>query len=196
MKKRLSILLAVVLVLSMSSVALATVPSKTTADLVKVIGVASSTGAALPVKVTIPTPEKSTVANDELMAIVTYTKQSGTSLVSYFGQVVQDEIKALMPEGFGLDKLTMNEFLPLTLVDYKPEYSDLVCSFTFATVYTDGQPIVAMIGIKNESTVTWFVQKAEVVNGMVSISFTQDVLTKIQDAKGDFVLAILSEASL
>lgn len=196
MKKLLSILLVVVLVLSVSSVAFASVPSKTTADLVKLIGVASSSGDTLPVKFVIPIPEQSTVANEELAAIAAYSQQSGVSLMSYFDQAVQDQIKVLLPEEFAVDKLTINEFLPITLVDYKTEYGDLVVTFTFATPYTDGQPIVAMVGIKEDATVTWFAQKAEVVNGIVNISFTQDVLLKIQEANGDFILAILSEASV
>ena len=181
-------------VLSIASLALASsVPSKTTSDLVKPVGIVSATGEAVPVTITLPSAEQSQAATEELAAIATFMQKPGATLVSYFDAAVQQEMTALLPEGFDTSKLVMNEFVPLALGDYKAEYGDLVISFEFATEYADGEAIVAMVGIKEGSLITWYPQKAAVVDGIVQITFTQDVLEKMQT--GEVMLAILSGAA-
>lgn len=188
-KKLVCLALALLLTLGTTSLAFATVPSKTTSDLVKPVGVVSATGEPLPVAVSVPPPEAAQAATETLASIAAFVQQGG-SLVKFFDQTVQDAITSLLPVGINAESLTMNEFLPIKIADYDAAYGDITVSFEFATEYVDGQPIVAMVGIKEGETVTWYAQKAEVVEGVVRIYFTQDVLEKMQT--GDVMLAILS----
>lgn len=48
-----------------------------------------------------------------------------------------------------MDGMEMNEFAPLALENYSEEFGDITVGFTFATQYTVGQNLVAMVGVVN-----------------------------------------------
>jgi hypothetical protein len=84
----------------------------------------------------------------------------------------------------------MNEFTTIKIDGYSEENGDLTASFEFATKYADGQAIVAMVGVEVDGTMTWTALKAEVVDGIVKITFPEAVVKLMQT--GNAVLSILS----
>lgn len=193
MRKRSIGLALALLILGTSSLAFATgVPSKTTQDMTTVVSIVSETGVELPPGFQIIPLVATESATRELAAIQSFVTTPNATVVQYFDVAVREEIAKLLPEGFDLDTLSMNEFLPITVVNYEESYGDVAATFQFATQYQEGQPVVALVGITDEVTgvVAWTVLKAEVVDGLVKIHFTQDILLKIQS--GDAMLAILN----
>ena len=192
-RKLLSMMLALVLVLGLSGSAFAAVPSKTTQDMTTVgtLEVANAVEGADQVAITLPAESAAVVS--ELEKIVAFVNNEGNDVVSYFGDAAREEIAALLPEGANVDGMEMNEFAPLALENYSEEFGDITVGFTFATQYTVGQNLVAMVGVVNaEGTVDWSAMAAEAQeDGSVKVTFTQEALTSIQN--GDAMIAILSE---
>ncbi|NLD60485.1 MAG: hypothetical protein GX647_12640 [Clostridiales bacterium] len=195
MKKWTVLLLVVLLVVS--AAAHAAVPSKTTQDLATVVSFASASGAQLAADFAVALAEPTAAATEQL-ANVAAVVAGGASPVSYFAGKEED-VAALVPEGFDPNTLEFNEFSPLTAVNYDESYADVVVSFKFATEYADGQVVVAMVGIPTGTNpdgtaiVEWYALKAEVVGGLVAVSFTQEVLALLDGAEG--MIAILSESA-
>lgn len=179
MNKRLVGLVLALVMLTMTSLAFATVPSKTTIDMVRFVRAASATGETLPLSVIVFPVEQVPEASAELASIAGFTKQ-GAPVVQYFDQSVQDALAPLLPEGFDATSLSLNEFVPIQVNGYDSAYGDVAFFFEFPTGYAEGQPLVALLGIQGDAGVTWFALKAEVVEGLVKIYFTQDVLEKMQ----------------
>lgn len=189
-RKLISLVLVLALVM-MASVALAAVPSKTTADLVKTGAIVSESGAVLPSDFTVSVAAESIAANTELAKILAFVTAKNEPVANYFNDDVKAEIIKLLPAGTDLSKLVMNEFFPIDAIKYDASYGNIAVTFQCATVYKDGQNIVALLGIVNDSdaSVTWMPLQAEVVNGNVVIHFTQEALLAM--ANGNAMIAIL-----
>ena len=189
-RKLISLVLVLALVM-MASVALAAVPSKTTADLVKTGGIVSESGTALPSDFAIFVAAESVAANTELAKILAFVTAKNESVANYFNDDVKAGIAALLPAGTDLSKLVMNEFFPIDAVKYDASYGNVAVTFQCATVYKDGQIIVALLGIINDSdaSVTWMPLQAEAVGGNVVIHFTPEAFAAMSN--GTAVIAIL-----
>jgi hypothetical protein len=197
MKRLMVLLMAVLLVLT--SAAHAAVPSKTTQDMATVVSMVSASGVALGAEFVVALTEPTEAATQQLADIAAVVSAGG-SPVSYFAGMAEgmlENIALLLPPDFDPDTLELNEFSPLTGINYDEAYGDVVVSFEFATAYADGQVLVAMVGIpigENEdgtAIVEWYALQAEVVDGIVQVTFPQDVLVLLDGA--DAMIAILSE---
>ncbi len=192
MNKKLVCVLLAVAMLCMSSVAFAAVPSKTTEDMAATVSVASTTGVAVAAEFVVTTVEETEDATAELKAIADFTASKNVAPIQYFAEEVKAEAAALLPEGFDMDKLVMNEFAPLTVEKYDAAYGDVEVTMSFATKYTADQALVAMVGVQNGETVDWTAQSAEATaEGFVKVTFSQDVLSQVET--GSAMIAILSE---
>ncbi|NLF28220.1 MAG: hypothetical protein GX592_10010 [Clostridiales bacterium] len=194
MMKKWTVLLLVAL-LSVSAAAHAAVPSKTTEDMAIVAAFASVSGVPLAADFAVVLTEPTEPATEQLANVAAFVAEGG-SPASYFAGKEED-IAALVPEDFDPNTLELNEFSPLTAVNYDESYGDVVVSFKFATEYLDEQVVVAMLGIPagtnpdGTAIVEWYALKAEVVDGLVAVTFTQEVLVLLDGAEG--MIAILSE---
>jgi hypothetical protein len=194
MKKKLKVLVLAVL-LMISTMGYAAVPSKTTGDMATVAAITSVSGAPLAADFAVELIAEAPAASQELVKVAEVVSAGGTP-VSYFADK-QEGIALLVPEGFDANTLEMNEFSPLTAINYDENYGDVVVSFEFVTEYTDGQTVVAMVGVvtgvnaDGTAIVEWYALKAEVNNGLVQVHFTQEVLAKLNGTEA--MIAILSE---
>jgi hypothetical protein len=214
MKKFLSILIAVVLMLSMVAFAEGTVSSKTTTDLITVATTTDADGNPIDPVVT---PGKDTMmGNEELEKIIEHVSE-GNSAVSYFDEDTQKGIL----ETVGDDTLTLedlanwniNEFFSVDVSDYSGE-GDVIVGMELVTPFEIGQKIVALLGTYDGTrtevadnefafNVNWMPLKAEVVDNVtdpdtgdtksiVEITYTAEAIKAMQESVAN-VMAILSE---
>ena len=167
MKKLISLVLVTVLVLSLAT-AFATVPSKTTTDLAKVIDVETS-GEKPADDFAIVIVEDSEAAKAELEKILEFVKE-GNAPAKYFPA-------GLLPEE--ADNFDMNEFVGIAVLNYKPEYGDVTATLEFGTPYQAGQKIYPVTNIGGE----WTAETAEAQeDGTVKITFTAEELQKMMES--------------
>ena len=116
MKKFALMLASALLVLSAAS-AMAAVPSKTTTDVtyVKSVETVKEDGKTEAAGWDIDVTEDEAPVIEEIAKIYDWVAAKGKSAVSYFPEETQQAISALLPEGFKLENMTMNEFVTLTL---------------------------------------------------------------------------------
>lgn len=195
-KKLLGIILALVMVFSMTQALAqaATVPSKTTQDMASVASLVSAeTGIALPASFQVALQAPSIAAEQVLADLFAFTQTAPPA--SYFPEEVRIELAKLLPEWVDVNTLALNEFVTLGVIDYDEAYGDVIISFEFATEYADGQPIVALVGVKQDDSedIVWTALQAEVVDGLVKIHFTKEVLLLLKT--GEAMLAILNGAA-
>ena len=187
--------LMMVVFIAISAVAYAAVPSKTTQDMTKVTSVVSASGVPLGDDFAVELVQEAPAATQELAKVAAVVSE-GASPATYFADKEAD-IALLVPEDFDINVLELNEFSPLTAINYDASYGDVVVSFEFVTEYIDGQVVVAMLGIvagENDdgtALVEWHALRAEVVDGLVQVHFTQDILALLNGAEA--MIAILSE---
>ena len=190
MKKFALMLASALLVLSAAS-AMAAVPSKTTTDVtyVKSVETVKEDGKTEAAGWDID------VTEDEAPVIA-----KGKSAVSYFPEETQQSISALLPEGFKLENMTMNEFVTLTLTGDVDTLNDAKVTFTFTTKYTQDQHVVVVIGLydgtrdaNGQYVVTWIPLEAEVLeNGDIAVVFPAEVIAQMKDAVAT-AMAVLND---
>lgn len=212
--KKLVCAMLVCVMLCMSAVAFAAVPSKTTQDMASVVEVETSTDVAADPGFIIEIIEEQEYATTELETIAAFiqgTEESEASepvpVIEYFTQseTVAEQVTELLPEDFDASTLVMYEFAPLTAVNYEEEYGDVTATMVFATKYRPEQTLVAMVGIvkgadeNGDPIVEWTALKAEAVEneadpekGCVRVYFPQELLPEIEN--GNAMIAILSDA--
>ncbi len=175
MKKLIALVLVTVLALSLATAY--AVPSKTTNDLTKVVGF-EATGEKPADDFAIIIVEDSEAAKAELKKIIEFVKD-GKAPAEYFP-------KELLPED--ADKLELNEFVGIEVLNYKPEYGDVTVELEFGTEYKAGQKVYPLVSIDG----VWSVAPGEAQeNGTVKITFTAEQLEKMGESVN--ILAILSE---
>ncbi|MDO4356664.1 MAG: hypothetical protein Q4E13_09165 [Clostridia bacterium] len=173
--------------------------SKTTGDLVSVVGVETENGGegveSFDLDV-IKLATDASYAQAELDAI-SQTINAQKAPIAYFGSEVQEAIAALLPEGTDVEKLVMNEFAPLTAINYERMFGSAWMTCEFATKYASDQPVVAVVGVviaegDGEQVVEWTPLETKITtDGCVEIRFTEEVLPLVEN--GNAVIAILSE---
>ena len=186
MEKFALMLASALLVLSAAS-AMAAVPSKTTTDVTHVKSVETVTEDEAPVI-------------EEIAKIYDWVAAKGKSAVSYFPEETQQAISALLPEGFKLENMTMNEFVTLTLTGDVDVLNDAKVTFTFTTKYTQDQHVVVVIGLydgtrdaNGQYVVTWIPLEAEVLeNGDIAVVFPAEVIAQMKDAVAT-AMAVLND---
>ena len=216
-KKLISLVLALVLVLSVGSAFAVSSPStsspstsspSTSATLMTngtVVGVLSSLGIELPADflATVPQPadaseEEVAAAQEVLEAINAFVTANGLPVVQYFGLDVQAAISEKLPLNMVADDLVLREFFALPLnamaAAYDPAYGDIIIQMEFPVDFAEGDVVVPVLGILDPETnvVTWIALDAVVnADGFVEITFTEDVFAQIA-ADSITMLAILA----
>ena len=194
MKKFALMLASAMLVLSAAS-AMAAVPSKTTTDVtVKEDGKTEAAGWDIDV-----TEDEAPVI-EEIAKIYDWVAAKGKSAVSYFPEETQQAIAALLPEGFKLENMTMNEFVTLMLTGDVDALNDAKVVLTFTTKYTQDQHVVVAIGLydgtrdaNGQYVVTWIPLEAEVLeNGDIAVVFPAEVIAQMKDAVAT-AMAVLND---
>ena len=191
-KKLISLVLALVLVLSVGSAFAASSPStsspstsspstsspSTSATLMTngtVVGVLSSLGIELPADflATVPQPadaseEEGAAAQEVLEAINAFVTANGLPVVQYFGLDVQAAISEKLPLNMVADDLVLREFFALPLnamaAAYDPAYGDIIIQMEFPVDFAEGDVVVPVLGILDPETnvVTWIALDAVV----------------------------------
>ena len=201
MKKFALMLASALLVLSAAS-AMAAVPSKTTTDVthVKSVETVKEDGKTEAAGWDIDVTEDEAPVIEEIAKIYDWVAAKGKSAVSYFPEETQQAISALLPEGFKLENMTMNEFVTLTLTGDVDVLNDAKVTFTFTTKYTQDQHVVVVIGLydgtrdaNGEYVVTWIPLEAEMLeNGDIAVVFPTEVLAQMKDAVAT-AMAVLND---
>ena len=197
-RKTWALMLALVLCVNTAALATAT-PSKTIEDIVpaEVIELTTSKvvvglSQAFIVYVTKPTSNW----NTDLEAIADLVTNKKQAPIDYFTDKLSNVEAAKLPT-INLQSFEMNEFIPISAVNYSTEYGDVTTSFKFLTPYTDGQTIFALASIYTMDintdvwTTEWFVFPAVVSGGLVRVTFSSEYVLKLE--KGHGSLAILSQ---
>lgn len=115
-------------------------------------------------------------------------------IVDFFGfdADARNTLQEMLPEGVDLTSLQMDEFFKIVSWGYESTYGDVDALFDFMTDYPDGTALVAVVGIFENENVTWTPVTAVAENKLVRVTFTQDVLEKLQD--NEAVLTLLRAA--
>lgn len=201
MKKLVSVLIA--LMLCLTAVAAAeSVPSKTTDDMTNVSVPSKSTSDMTNINVptdtafnvTVPATAESVAACDNEIQKL----QGSANVAEYFGEVknAAGEVVSLTA-ALGTDTLTVNEFTPLTIENYKEEYGNVVLNLAFATSYTAGDKVLVMIGLVTVAedatqTVAWTMYEGAVADdGSINVTLEPATLIAIQN--GTAVMAIINK---
>lgn len=185
--------LSLVLILMLGAVSAYAVPSKTTADLTSVEALEATNGATIGSDFVLDVSGSNPTVDQELARIAEFVMHNNSPVVDYFPADVRAQIQAKLPAGVDIEKLSLNEFVALAVENFDSAYGNMIASFSFATQYRDGQPIVAVVGLYADGSadVEWVVLSAEVVGGLVKVYFTEDVLSRISEGTSAS-LAILS----
>ncbi len=194
MKKLTSILLVLALALT-AATAFAATPSKTTANTSRVVSVEPSADGFV---VFVDEDVEEVLA--EIAQLFEAVNVNNMAPIEYFPEEVQTAVAALLPEGFDLKTLELNEFVTLDQSGYKDDMGDVKALFEFATPYAVGQKLVALMGfysgeknVEDKFVAKWVVLQAEVQeDGLVAVYIPADVMTKMVSSKA-VALAMLSE---
>ena len=186
-KKLISLLLALVM-LSTSVIALATTPSKTTKDLVKVEKTVASDGSSIDALIWVKeTPSDTAIA--QFAEISTFTAQN-QAVIDYYPEDTKTAIYHLLPTNTDPTTLIMSEFVDLGIGDYQTNFGDVTSTFSFATEFKPGQTVIAMVGYADlEGSIVWQALPVTAVDGMLQITFPSDLMIKMGH---DAILSILS----
>ena len=150
MKKVLTVLVALMLVLSMTT-AFAAVPSKTTTPVIT--GITSATGDPLPDGFTIEVVPDTAMTIEQVEKLYEFV-QEGNAPIDFFEPEVQNAILAKLnenkpsTEALTLDDLKdweINEIVSVDATNYDPTAGDVIVSFEFATPYEVGQRMVGVL---------------------------------------------------
>lgn len=200
MKKWMSILVAALLVFSMT--AYAAVPSKTTTNAATVVSAESATGVEVAPEFSVAVTEDAEAVTAEITKIFNFVTE-GNAPVAYFPtEVIEKIAEKIADVAIPVATLEINEFVTIDETAYTESYGDMKVSFSFTTVYKPSQKLVALVGIftgevdaNGEAVVEWIaVDAAANEDGTVAVSFPAEVMLKIQSADS-VSLAIVSTAA-
>lgn len=185
MNKKLISLVLVLAMLCMSSMAFAA-SSVSTRNASGVLGATDDSG--MLVEVLEPTEE----INKLVANIIAFVGGGQGTVLDFLGEDVKTAIAQILGTNFDLSKLVLNEAVPFTVANANLATGDVTVTFQFNTKYEDGAVLVAIVGIiAEDGTIEWIVVPAKAVNGAVELTFTKELLEKL-DGK-TLVLGILSE---
>lgn len=219
MKKLVSLIIAMILVLSAAAYAEAAVPSKTTTDNTVVEKVETSTGVVVEETFAIVvTPDPEPVVK-EITNLYQYVVEEQKAPITYFPEETKtkvlevlavklagvekveeiEDIEAIenLPD---LEQMEINEFITVETFDYKEEYGDIKTNFVFVTEYKAEQQVVVLFGLytgevdeNGEFIVEWIVLDATVEeDGSLTVVIPQEEMLKMQEAQS-VAMAVLSE---
>ncbi len=220
MKKLLSVLVALMLVLSMTAFAEG-VPSKTTSDLAEITEIETETDAEVSDDFVIEVVEDTIMTAEEVENLYEAVVEEDMAPINYFDEEVQaailESLNENVPEteALVLDDLKdweINEFCSIDAENYDPTYGDVTAVFEFATPYEVGQKLIALLALYDGTrtevepnvfrfNAEWIPLDAEVIETVtedgettsrVAVTFPVEVMTKMEDSVASSI-AILSE---
>lgn len=127
-----------------------------------------------------------------------------------FGKKVLDLIAELLPEGYDIEKVNLDELVVMTALNYNEAFGDVKATFEFATEYEEDDEVIAIVGVYDDKVLeaeesedddeefkdeaNWMPLEAEVVKGKdgknkVKVNFTKESLSEIGEKP--FALGIL-----
>lgn len=119
------------------------------------------------------------------------------SIATFFDAEVQEQLPEFKPEAVAdVNELIAYELVAVACDGYKETYGDAVASFTFATAYEEGAEVTVMLGLpketveENTDALTWSVQKCVVENGKINVKFLQKELVQMEEIPA--LLVVLS----
>lgn len=124
--------------------------SITTKDLVHVVTVQKEKQVTkepdLSIQIVVDT-DKTLATLEEVFA---RTEAQDMLLPDFFGETAKEEMLPLLPEGFDLAKLVLQEMVTCSAMHYDPEFGGVSVDIAFATSFLPGQTVVAMAGITRQ----------------------------------------------
>ena len=121
------------------------------------------------------------------------TAVSDQPILEYLGQEATEEIAKLQEtedtEGFVLAEMWVIR------VETNQELPEIVKAvYQFPVEYTEETPLVGLVGIPVEETITWFAVPAEVEEGKVVLTFSQEILQKILENENSVFILLQGQA--
>lgn len=185
-KRFISMLLALLFVLTGFAFAEQAAPSVTVDSLITVTGAVSTSGAILPESFKLAVAPKSETALKLTSEIDEAAKAA--PVINYFGAETAISVAAKLPEGVSADTLKLAELTTITVSEYDESYADVVVTIAAAAEYADDTTVVVLVGVVTDDAIVWIPLDAVVVDGQISVVFTQDVLTAAADSELVFAL--------
>lgn len=184
MKKIIALVLSLVLLCSASAVFADATPSKTTADLV-----AAEVAVENPVEGKTPALEAATEQADLDAAAAELAKLTEQGVDAYFGAEAVAAVAAILGEGA---EVSVDEFLPIKVVDYEEGMGDATITLEFPTAYAAGEKVAILVGLPEGDAIVWNVYEGVgLENGQVQFTLPADVMLAI--VNGTALVAVVSK---
>ncbi len=205
MKKWLSTLVAVALMMSMAAPCMAEatssfgIPNQTTTDVTRVVSVETVAGEPEPDTFVVEVTEDAEPVRKEIEKLYSFVsdpeKTEPVAPIEYFEEDVRREVlKQLvdigMPEDYDMTQLAFNEFVTIREIGYEEVYGDVIARFEFVAKYQAERKLVGLIGFysgeQNEDgndVVCWEVAPAEVLeDGTVAVTLSQQQMLRFRES--------------
>ncbi len=187
MKKFVSVLLAMMLVLTACAAmaeegTMRPVPSKTCADVCRVGGVYALDGTEIDADFMINIVDMTEPMVEEFGNIWQTLQTAGKTLVDHFPVELQEQMAEYLPENYDMSNLVAYEIHGMETVNYKEAYGDVVALVDLAVTYEPGTVMTVLAGFPTaEGGMEWFCQKAEATEEGVEVTFTKDLLIRMEN---------------
>ncbi len=121
------------------------------------------------------------------------TAVSDQPILEYLGQEATEEI-AKLQETEDADGFVLAEMWVIR-VETSQELPEVVKAiYQFPVEYTEETPLIGLVGIPEEETITWFAVPAEVEEGKVVLTFSQEILQKILENENSVFILLQGQA--
>ena len=186
-----------------SAETVATIPSKTTSDMAQIAAVEATGVVPEDSGFVVEIVQDTEPVQAEVAKLYTAVTVGGVAPVEYFPVEVKEAVAAALPETVVPEALELNELVPVDARNYDISYGDVYATFAFATMYTPGQTVVALLGLytgevdeNGNYIVEWVTLNAEVnEDGTLRVLMPADVVARLQAAPAA-ALAVLNEPQI
>lgn len=194
MKKFLTVVCLLCMLLTATTALAASVPSKTADDLTNVEITETETGVVADPSFAVTVVEPTETVSAKVTEMQEFAAKE-KPVVEFFPAEVQQEIVAVLPEEAAAAELIAYELVPVSVENYDETYGDVAISFEFATVFPEESEVIVLLGLpkaevaEGEDPTEWIVKVGTVVEGKISILFTQEELVRM--AEGEALMVVL-----
>lgn len=192
LNKRIFCLMLALIVAALGFGALAeAIPSATVETIMSVSSVVSSTGAALPESFSVELAPQSEAAEKVIEEIAEAVQTQ--PVTAYFGETAMAAIAEKLPAEVNVSALKLHELTAVKVEAYDSSYGDIVLTLTPSIEYAENAVIVVLVGMWIDGELVWTPMDAVIIDGQISVVFTQDVLA---DGNSELLFALLSTESV
>ena len=194
MKKFLTVVCLLCMLLTATTALAASVPSKTADDLTNVEITETETGVVADPSFAVAVVEPTETVSAKVTEMQEFAAEE-KPVVEFFPAEVQQEIVAVLPEEAAAAELIAYELVPVSVENYDETYGDVAINFEFATVFPEESEVIVLLGLpkaevaEGEDPTEWIVKVGTVVEGKISILFTQEELVRM--AEGEALMVVL-----